>query len=95
MNRDLGEGGSRTPRQERPPGERGKARTRGKEQPRNKRARSQRQTVTVPNEHESNDVRSQDAEQCEESDARHLLSPTFAETTTRVILMTWTGVDCQ
>ena len=36
----------------------------------------------------SNDVRSQDAEQCEESDERHLLSPTFVETTTSVILMT-------
>ena len=41
-----------------------------------------------PKEHASNDVRSQDAEQCEESDARHLLSLTFAETTSSVILMT-------
>ena len=59
-----------------------------KQQPRDKRARPQRQTVTVPNEHVSNDVRSQDAEQCEESDARHLLSPTFAETASSVILIT-------
>ena len=39
-----------------------------------RRARPQRQTafVSKEEEHERNDVRSQDAEQCEESDARHL-----------------------
>ena len=39
----------------------------------------------------SNDVRSQDAEQCEESEARYLLSLTFAETISSVILMTCGG----
>ena len=47
-------------------------------QPRERRARSQRQTASIPREqmHASNDVRSQDAERCEESDARYLLSLT-------------------
>ena len=42
-------------------------------------ARPQRQTATIPKEHASNDVRSQDADQCEESDARYLLSLTFVD----------------
>ena len=59
-------------------------------QPRYKRARPQRQTVTntKEQEHASNDVQSRDAEQCEGSDARHLLSLTFAATTSSVIPMT-------
>ena len=59
-------------------------------QPRARRARPQRQTASISKEqeHASNDARSQDAEQCEESDARYLLSLTFAETTSSVILMT-------
>ena len=58
-------------------------------QPRVRRARPQRQTASISEEqeHASNDVRSQDAEQCEESDARYLLSLTFAEHSS-VILMT-------
>ena len=64
----------RTPRQERPPGERDKARTRGSSN-HDRRARPQRQAVTIPKEQASNNVRSQDAEQCEESDARHFAFP--------------------
>ena len=49
-------------------------------QPREKRTRPQRQTASISREqeHASNDARSQDAEQGEESDARYLLSLTFA-----------------
>ena len=82
MNRDLGEGGSRTPRQERPLGERGRARIRASgNHVKGAYDRSERQ-------HASNDARFQDTEQCEESDARYLLSLTFAETISSVILMT-------
>ena len=115
MNRDLGEGGSRTPRQERPPGERGRARigasgnhvkgahdrsdrqhpsqesksTRAVTHVRGAHDRSDRRiSISREQEHASNDVRSQDAEHCEESDARYVLSVTFAETTSSVILMT-------
>ena len=42
----------------------------------------------VKGAHDRSDARSQDAEQCEESDARCLLSLTFAETISSVILMT-------
>ena len=54
------------------------------------KARPQRQTASISKEqeHAGNDVRSQDAEQCEESDARYLLSLTFAATTSNEILMT-------
>ena len=66
-------------------------------QPRERRARQQRQTASISREqeHASNDVRSQDAEQCVESDARYLLFVTFAATTLSVILMTRARVDCQ
>ena len=95
MNRDLGEGGSRTPRQERSPASeagRGFAR---KWQSRRRRARSQRQTASIPREqkHASNDVRCQDTERCEVR--RKVVAFPDLRGTSSVILMTRTRVDCQ
>ena len=79
------------------PGERGKARVRASGNHVKGADDSQRQTAFISREQEdaSNDVRSQDAEQCVESDARYLLFVTFAATTLSVILMTRARVDCQ
>ena len=76
MDRDFGEGG--------------KARVRASgNHVKGAHDRSDRQHPSQKEqEHASNDVRSQGADQCEESDARHLLSLTFAATTSSVILMT-------
>ena len=72
------------------PDERGKARVRASgNHVKGAHDRSDRQvSISREQEHASNDARSQDAEQCEESDARCLLSLTFAETISSVILVT-------
>ena len=72
------------------PGKRGKARVRASgNHAKGAHDRSDRTaSISRDQEHASNDARSQDAEQCEESDARHLLSLTFAEIISSVILMT-------